>query len=51
MVLVTAAGEPGDPVIATVSTDKEDYAPGETVIVTGAGWEPGETVSMLFHED
>ena len=32
-------------------TDQEDYAPGETVIVTGTGWEPGETVSMQFHED
>ena len=51
MVLVTAAGEPSDPNLATVSTDKEDYSPGDTVIVTGAGWEPGETVSLLFHED
>ena len=51
VVLVTAAGEPSDPSIATVSTDKEDYTPGDTVTVTGAGWEPGETVSLLFHED
>jgi hypothetical protein len=50
-VLATAAGEPSDPSIATVRTDKEDYQPGETVIITGAGWEPGETVSMRLHED
>src|SRR6266404_115199 len=51
VVLVTAAGDPSDPNIATVSTDKEDYQPGDTVSVTGAGWEPGETVTLLFHED
>ncbi len=51
VVLVTAAGEAGDPGIATVSTDKDDYAPGDTVTVTGTGWEPGEPVSLLFHED
>ena len=51
VVLVTAAGEPSDPGIATVSTDKEDYTPGDTVAVSGAGWEPGETVSLLFHEE
>ena len=51
-VLVTAAGSP-DPGsgIATVATDKEDYAPGETVTVTGTGWEPGETVTLSFYED
>jgi hypothetical protein len=51
VVLVTAAGDPSDPNIATVRTDKEDYQPGDTVTVTGSGWEPGETVSLLFHED
>ena len=29
---------------ATVATDKPDYAPGQTVVITGSGWEPGETV-------
>lgn len=51
VVLVTAAGDPSDPNIATVSTDKDDYVPGDTVTVTGTGWEIGETVSLLFHED
>ena len=36
---------------ATLSTDKPDYAPGEVVIITGSGWLPGETVSMILHEE
>jgi hypothetical protein len=35
---------------ATVKTDKDDYAPGELVTITGSGWQPGETVSLLLHE-
>jgi hypothetical protein len=34
----------------TVTTDKDDYSPGEYVIVTGSGWQPGETVDLDFHE-
>ncbi len=33
-----------------VTTDKDDYSPGELVIVTGAGWLPGETVELSFYE-
>ena len=36
---------------ATVATDKADYAPGETVVITGSGWEPGDTVVLVLHED
>ena len=36
---------------ATVTTDKNHYSPGETVIITGAGWQPGETVNMVIRED
>src|SRR5438034_382421 len=36
---------------ATVATDKADYAPGENVVITGSGWEPGETVVLILHED
>ena len=36
---------------ATVKTDKDDYAPGETVVITGTGWQPGETVVLLLQED
>jgi hypothetical protein len=35
---------------ATVTTDKDDYAPGEYVIITGTGWEPGEKVEFHFEE-
>jgi hypothetical protein len=36
---------------ATISTDKLDYAPGQTALITGAGWQPGETVNVVMHED
>src|SRR3989304_10213246 len=35
---------------ATVETDKPDYSPGETVMITGTGWQPGETVKLLLKE-
>src|SRR6185369_15385858 len=35
---------------ATVKTDKNDYAPGEVVTITGSGWQPGETVMMTLVE-
>ncbi|HEV8701075.1 MAG TPA: hypothetical protein VGV60_07370, partial [Candidatus Polarisedimenticolia bacterium] len=35
---------------ATVRTDKSDYTVGETVTVTGSGWQPGETVDLLLRE-
>jgi hypothetical protein len=49
VVSLSEAVEPGAG--PTVATDKEDYAPGETVIITGSGWEPGETVLLQFQED
>ena len=36
---------------ATVTTDKTDYAPGETVHITGTGWQAGETVGLRIHRD
>src|SRR6266446_10399371 len=36
---------------ATVTTDQPDYHPGQTVTITGSGWEPGETVDMVLRED
>src|SRR2546422_6229380 len=36
---------------ATVATDQADYHPGQTVTITGSGWEPGETVDMVLYED
>ena len=35
---------------ATVKTDKDDYAPGQFVTITGTGWQPGETVQLTLHE-
>jgi hypothetical protein len=53
-VLVTAqaiaAGGSAASTTATVSTDKPDYPPFDTVTVSGTGWQPGETVSLFFHE-
>src|SRR6185369_5258271 len=34
----------------TVSTDKDDYVPGEIVHISGSGWLPGETVTMILFE-
>jgi hypothetical protein len=34
---------------ATITTDKTDYHPGETVVISGSGFQPGETVSFLMH--
>lgn len=49
VVLLTLAA--GNTSTAVVATDKDDYPPGETVTITGAGWQPGETVSLTLHED
>src|SRR5262245_54059470 len=31
----------------TVSTDQLDYAPGETVQITGSGFHPNETITLI----
>src|SRR5205809_170762 len=36
---------------ATVKTDQADYAPGQVVTITGSGWQFGEVVSLVLHED
>ena len=36
---------------ASITTDKLDYAPGETATLSGRGWAPGETVRIMIHED
>src|SRR5262249_14695339 len=35
---------------ATVRTDKDDYAPGTTVKITGGGWKPHESVALILRE-
>src|SRR5438034_273650 len=49
VVLVSSIGNGNT--TATVKTDKEDYAPGEVVTMTGSGWQPGEAVTLELHED
>ncbi len=35
---------------ATVTTDKIDYGPSELVTITGTGFQPNETVTLVLHE-
>ena len=44
--LLEATGATG----ATVTTDKLDYAPGETVVITGSGWTANEAVALHIDE-
>src|SRR2546422_2966329 len=37
--------------VASVTTDKPDYSPGDTVTFTGAGWKTGEVVTLVLHGD
>src|SRR5262245_29865501 len=34
-----------------IHTDKEDYSPGETVLVAGSGFQPGESVTLQVLHD
>jgi hypothetical protein len=36
---------------ASVSTDKDDYAPGDSAVISGAGWAAGETVHLSLTRD
>ncbi|HTM23669.1 MAG TPA: kelch repeat-containing protein, partial [Vicinamibacterales bacterium] len=36
---------------ATVKTDRADYSPGQTVTISGSGWQPKETVTLRLVED
>jgi hypothetical protein len=36
---------------AIIATDKDDYAPGEVVTITGTGWAAGETVHLKLEEN
>jgi hypothetical protein len=35
----------------TITSDKPDYAPGELVTLTGASWQPGESVNIDVNDD
>jgi len=34
----------------TLRTDQLDYLPGQTAVLSGTGWRPGETVTIAIHE-
>ena len=34
----------------SVSTDSDFYAPGDSVIISGSGWRPGETITLTIRE-
>jgi hypothetical protein len=38
-------------VYATIKTDLDDYAPLTAVKMSGSGWLPGETVTLILHEE
>jgi hypothetical protein len=35
----------------TITSDKDDYAPGEAVLLSGSGWQPGEAVHINVNDD
>ncbi|HEX8582740.1 MAG TPA: DUF5011 domain-containing protein, partial [Acidimicrobiales bacterium] len=47
----SASGPAPDAAGATLSTDKTDYQPGETVVFTGSGFSPYEQVRIVLKED
>jgi hypothetical protein len=48
---VLATAPAGNRGAAVVLTDKDDYAPGTTVVMTGFGFAAGETVTLTLTED
>jgi Cys-rich repeat protein len=42
---------PAAPPHIVLRTDFTNYAPGEVVIFTSSGWDPGETVTLLIREE
>ncbi len=49
---VTAnAQESGSTSQPTISSDKADYPPGATVVLTGTGWQPGESVHIHVNDE
>ena len=36
---------------ATITTDRSDYHPGDTVVISGGGWQAGEMVRLTLHRD
>ncbi len=47
----SARAEPAASLAPTISSDKVDYAPGETVTLSGSNWQPGELVHLNVNDD
>jgi Bacterial Ig-like domain (group 3) len=43
--------DPSGTTAPTIQSDKDDYAPGETVTLTGSNWQPGESVHITVNDD
>ena len=43
--------EPVAQQVATIASDLTEYSPGDTVTLTGGGWTPQETVTIVLHRD
>ena len=41
--------EPVAQQVATIASDLTEYSPGDTVTLTGGGWTPQETVTIVLH--
>src|SRR5579884_919098 len=38
------------PKSASIGTDKLDYRPGDTIVITGQNWQGGEMVNLTLHQ-
>jgi hypothetical protein len=50
-VAAALAQDTSTPAAPTIQSDKDDYAPGELVTLTGSGWQPGESVHINVNDD
>jgi hypothetical protein len=48
---ISFATSSSDDGLLSIITDKDDYSPGETVHLTGSGWESGEVLDILLADD
>src|SRR6476646_9956346 len=35
----------------SITTDKDDYQPGDRVVLTGAGWSPGDIIDIVLTDE
>src|SRR5438067_851224 len=49
--VVLLAGAASASSTPTITSDQADYAPGSTVTLTGAGWQPGEALHISVNDN